>query len=100
MEEGVLLYPCLVELIIGVHVSVGVVMVLGVQSSVEISCYDHLLLSEGSFCEQGVEIGLDLGSDLRVSGCDVGTNDENAPRVCDGGELDAGYVPLQVRWCV
>ena len=100
MEEGVLLYPCLVELVVGIHVSMGVVVVCGVQSSVKVLCYDHLLFGEGGCCEQSVKVGLDLGSDLCVPGCDVGTNDEDTPCVCDGGELDAGYVALQVRRCV
>ena len=93
-----LLYPCLMELIIRIHVSVGVMVVLGVQSGIEVPCYDHLLFSEGGLSEQGVEVGLDLRSDFCVPGCDVGTDDEDAPCVCDGWELDASYVPLQVRW--
>ena len=100
MEEGVLLYPCLVELVIDVHMSMGVVVVCGVQSSVKVPCYDHLLFSEGGCCEQGVEVGLNLRSDLCVPGCDVGTNDEDTPFMCDGGELDAGYMSLQVGRCV
>ena len=49
MEEGVFLYPCLVHLVIGVHVSVRVMMVCWVESGVEVTCNNDLSFGGNGF---------------------------------------------------
>ena len=73
-------------------------VICGVESSVEVPSYDDVLVSRGGCSEQSTEVGLDLGSKCCVPWCDVGANNEDAPSMYGGGELNAGQVSLQVRW--